>query len=94
MMDSRLHVDLGCKFRIHLESNPSTGYSWDATYDKGYIELEDEDYQRTSYAIGGGGVMEFTFIALKKGRTALIMRLKRPWEEEEIKILNFDIVIV
>jgi hypothetical protein len=31
---------------------------------------------------------------LKKGRTALIMRLKRPWEEKEIKILNFDIVIV
>lgn len=93
MTDPRLQVDLGYEFRIHLESNPSTGYSWDAIYDKEFIELKGEDYQRTSFAIGGGGVMEFTFIALKKGRTTLIMRLRRPWEEEVVRILNFDVVI-
>jgi inhibitor of cysteine peptidase len=94
MIESKLQVDLGCEFRIHLESNPSTGYSWEAVYDKECIELKDEDYQRTSFAIGGGGVMEFTFIALKKGRTTLTMRLRRPWEEEVIKILHFDVVII
>jgi inhibitor of cysteine peptidase len=86
-------IGLGDVLTIRLESNPTTGYSWEASFDEEYVRFMGEDYQRTSMAIGGGGIVELTFLALKEGKTMITMRLKRPWEDDTIKILNYDVKI-
>lgn len=83
----------GKEFYISLESNPSTGYLWDAIFDRSSLELVNREYHRSSTAIGGGGVTVLTFNPKTMGRAVLEMRLKRSWEEDAIKILRYEIVI-
>ena len=83
----------GKKFHISLESNPSTGYLWEAIFDGSGLELVGKDHHSSSNAIGGGGVTELTFMPKTPGRVVLEMRLKRPWEGEVIKTLRYEIVI-
>ncbi|MGD0816964.1 MAG: protease inhibitor I42 family protein [Methanomassiliicoccales archaeon] len=93
MTIARKLVGKGEKFDISLEENPTTGYVWEATYDKSYIGLLKKIHQRTTDAIGGGGRTLFTFVALQEGNTVLRLRLVRPWEGKEIETLDYDIVI-
>jgi inhibitor of cysteine peptidase len=94
MSSSEVRTGLGEVFTVKLESNPTTGYSWSVEYDRDVLELVSEDYQRMSMAIGGGGYAIFNFLPLRCGRTTVIMRYKRPWEDEAIKIMRFFVEVV
>ena len=82
---------------IALESNPTTGYSWEASYDETMLELVEETYELGEYAkqglIGAGGTELFRFKALKSGEVKITMDYKRPWEQESIdqKIFTVDV---
>ena len=82
---------------IALESNPSTGYSWEASYDQAQLELVDENYEPGQNAqqglIGAGGTEIFRFKALKSGQTQITMSYKRSWETEvlEQKVFTVDV---
>ena len=82
---------------IALESNPSTGYSWQASYDESMLELVEESYELGEYAkiglLGAGGTKLFRFKELKKGEAEITMVYKRPWETEilEQKVFTVDI---
>lgn len=89
MSSSEVHTKLGEVFTVQLESNPTTGYSWTAEYDQDILELMSEGYERSSMMIGGGGHALFIFLSLKRGRTTITMRYRRPWEDEAIKIMRF-----
>ncbi len=92
-MELTRNLGMGEEFAISLEENPTTGYRWEASFDSSFIELTDKKYQRKGRAIGGGGTIEFKFLPLKLGKTALQLRLLRSWEGEAIKVLNYEIVI-
>jgi len=82
---------------IALESNPTTGYSWEAVYDETMLELVEETYELGEYAkqdvVGTGGTELFRFKALESGEVEITMVYKRTWEEEGIdqKIFTIDV---
>jgi inhibitor of cysteine peptidase len=81
-------IDIGVnqEFVIALGSNPTTGYSWQASYDQSVLELVEKTYKPGKEAkegvVGAGGVEYFRFKALKTERTQITLVYKRPWEEE------------
>ena len=70
---------------IALESNPTTGYSWQASYDETILELVEESYELGEYAkqglVGAGGTELFRFRVMKSGQAEITMVYKRSWEE-------------
>ena len=82
---------------IALESNPTTGYSWEASYDETMLELVEETYELGEYAqqgvVGAGGTELFRFRALKTGEVEITMVYKRSWEVEALdqKVFTVDI---
>ncbi|MCJ7763899.1 MAG: protease inhibitor I42 family protein [Dehalococcoidales bacterium] len=82
---------------IALESNPTTGYSWEASYDETRLELVEETYELGDYAeqglVGAGGTELFRFKALKSGEAKITMDYKRSWETEVLGQKVFTIEV-
>jgi inhibitor of cysteine peptidase len=82
---------------IALESNPTTGYSWQASCDSTILELVEEAFELGIYAkeniVGAGGTQLFRYKALKSGEAEIIFVYKRSWEPEilDIKVFTVDI---
>jgi inhibitor of cysteine peptidase len=80
-------IDIGVnqEFVIALGSNPTTGYSWQASYDETMLELVGGHSKYKEEAkkglVGAGGVECFQFKALKSARTIITMVYKKLWEE-------------
>ena len=85
--DSGRSIDINTnrQFVIALGSNPTTGYSWQESYDEGMLELMEKTYKPGKEAkqglVGTGGVEYFRFKTLKTGETEITLVYKRPWEE-------------
>lgn len=82
---------------IALDSNPTTGYSWQASYDEAMLELVEETYELGEFAkqglFGAGGTELFRFKALKKGEVEITMVYKRSWEEEILQQKVFTVEV-
>jgi len=82
---------------IALESNPTTGYSWEANYDETMLELVEETYELGEYAklgvVGAGGTELFHFKALESGESEITMVYKRSWEELALEQKVFTIEV-
>jgi inhibitor of cysteine peptidase len=87
-------IKVNQSFMIALESNPTTGYSWEADFDQEYLSLAEPEYITDQpEMIGSGGVEKFTFTGLKAGVTEITMNYKRPWEEKSIETQVFKVTI-
>ena len=93
MSTQKLNVRLGIEFLIELPSNRTTGYKWEANYDKILLQLLTSNYKRISDRTGGGGIESFTFMPCKKGSTLIRMLYKRPWEEMNAKEVLYSVTI-
>jgi len=80
-----INIGVNQQFVIALGSNPTTGYSWQVSYDKTMLELMEKTYKPGKEAkqgkVGAGGTEFFRFKALKMGETEISLVYKRPWEE-------------
>lgn len=88
------NVELDEQFQISLDSNPSTGYSWEADYDPEYLELISEEYvpdNTGGIVLGGGGSEIFTFQALKVGQTTITFNYQMG--SQPVDTLQYDIRI-
>jgi inhibitor of cysteine peptidase len=82
------------KFQIKLPENPSTGFSWEASFDSNFLTLESRNYvDGGTGRRGGGGVAIFSFVPLKEGNTSLAFRYKRPWEKTVEQEKSFHVTI-
>ncbi len=91
-----IEVKVGQEFIIALESNPTTGYSWQAEFDDSVLKLVESKYERTPAEegmVGVGGTQSFEFQALKEGKAEVTMIYKRSWEESPIESKVFTINI-
>ncbi len=70
------------QFSIKLKSNPSTGFSWGASYDTDFIELVNSTFipPQDSALVGTDGEEVFTFKAAKAGETKIEFIYSRKWE--------------
>ncbi|MEN6553376.1 MAG: protease inhibitor I42 family protein [Methanobacterium sp.] len=88
-------VKVNKEFRVILESNPTTGYSWTAKFDPNYIKLVNSKYvpyKTSNNVVGSGGVQIFTFKAIKKGFSRITFEYQRSWETvPPIKVETYNI---
>ena len=80
-----IEIGVGNRFIIALESNPTTGYQWEANFNESFLELvldEFETGETEEGMVGVGGEQKLTFEGLKTGETELTLTYKRPWEED------------
>lgn len=80
-----LEAQIGEIFDISLESNPSTGFSWQARYDQDYFELVDQRFETSSELIGAGGKEIFSFKALKLGDKFIDFDYLRTFEKDQVQ---------
>jgi inhibitor of cysteine peptidase len=82
---------------IALESNPTTGYSWQASFNTTGLELIEQTYELGDYAkegvVGAGGTELFRFKSLKNGTFTITFDYQRPWEDESIDQKVFDVEV-
>ena len=85
-------------FNIGVAANPTTGYQWDARFDKTFLELKAKNYRRDSSKpknfVGVGGTSTFTFVPLKAGETTIELQYKRPWEKKALRSKTLRIKIL
>lgn len=73
-------VRYGENFVIQLESNPSTGYQWNANYDISYLKLVSRTYQPYNSLVGSAGLERFEFQPVGRGQTTINFDYRRSWE--------------
>lgn len=89
-----MNATLNMDFTLMLESNPTTGYVWEATFDSALLELKKKDFQPSDVgSVGSGGREVFTFLPLRTGKTEIVMVRKRPWESTSVEERVFPILI-
>jgi inhibitor of cysteine peptidase len=91
-----IEVSAGSQFIIVLESNPTTGFKWEASFDTSLLKLTKSDYKQSETKpglVGAGGKEYFTFEGLKKGIDKIIMTYKRSWEQGSANQKVFNVVI-
>lgn len=89
-------VKRGQQFVIALGSNPTTGYSWEATYDEKILTLVEKTYEQGEQSkelVGAGGIEFFRFEAFRSGDTKIDLVYKRPWEGTVSLAKSFNVVI-
>lgn len=91
-----INTTVNQEFTIALDSNPTTGYNWEVSYDENMLSLEKEEYNPDAKApglLGAGGTQYYRFKALKVGETEITVTYKRSWETgyAEQKAFTVDI---
>jgi inhibitor of cysteine peptidase len=81
-----IETKIGEPFIIKLESNVTTGYSWRlAELEPGIVEKIGNVYKPTKTQdriVGSGGIEEWTFKAVAKGKVTITLEYVRPWEKD------------
>lgn len=75
----------GQNFTVTLDSNPSTGYQWEASSisNSELVRFVSSEFiQSDSGLVGAGGKQTLTFQALKAGKSTIVLDYARPWEKE------------
>ena len=81
-----MNARAGENFTISLESNPTTGYSWQLAkpLDEKIVQLVGSEYVPSKTdLVGAGGEEKWTFLAVKKGSTRVALEYVRSWEEDD-----------
>ena len=93
--DKTINTSVDKEFLIALDSNPTTGYDWELSYDESMLSLEYEEFstEKCPGLVGAGGTQYFAFKALKAGETKIETVYKRHWEEEIIDQREFTVNI-
>jgi inhibitor of cysteine peptidase len=80
-------LDAGQNLVVRLESNPSTGYSWEAIEIPGVLEgpsapTHEQDSEAEG-VVGAAGTDVFMFTASDNaGEGTLVLAYRRPWEQD------------
>lgn len=81
---SDVALKVGDTLTVELNSNPSTGYSWQVSQVDEKVLQQAGDAQfslgNKTPMPGAGGTQTFTFQAVGKGKTTLTLIYVRPWE--------------
>ncbi len=92
-----INANVNEEFVIALDSNPTTGYSWQESYNQSFLKLVDKKYEQSPGSegtVGSGGTEYFRFKALKAGETKITIGYSRPWESKppaEMKVFTIKI---
>lgn len=88
-----IRAAVGETFAIALAGNPTTGYTWQAAVDPGYLELVGETFEPAGEGVGSGGQEVFHFRALAPGTSEINYEYRRPWDKKARESRQFRIEI-
>lgn len=80
-----IKTEIGSEFIIALDSNPTTGYSWDFAdeFDPTILTLLNARFQPPETQLkGAGGTQYWTFRTIKKGKTGISLKYFRSWKKD------------
>jgi inhibitor of cysteine peptidase len=95
----QITVNQGDTITLTLESNPTTGYSWQVTETDNGILVQDGDpeYKQSSSSeglVGAGGTETFHFKMIGTGTATLELGYLRPWESvPPVETFSLQIVV-
>ena len=91
----QIEIGVGEQFIIALDSNPTTGYSWEAKFDEDFLRLVQDEFKpaEDKDLVGAGGEQRFTFEGANIGKTKVTLTYKRSWEEGFIDQKVFEVWI-
>lgn len=84
---------VGHNFVISIDSNPTTGHTWQPDYEKSALQLVDSKFIPQSNLLGSAGRQEFEFKPLKAGTFTIEMTYKRSWEKESVRTARWIIEV-
>ena len=96
---STVTLEVGQTLILTLESNPTTGYSWElAEFDEAVLKLVSYDYVPDEHPpgmVGVGGKDIWYFQAQSQGSTTLHLEYVYSWEEgvEPVKTFTVQVVV-
>ncbi|MBN2831500.1 MAG: protease inhibitor I42 family protein [Candidatus Omnitrophica bacterium] len=82
--DKVIRARLGENFTITLESNATTGYTWEFSkpLDKEFVRLTNTFYEtKETGLVGAPGKQVWIFEALKTGTVTIAFEYIRPWDK-------------
>ena len=97
---NRVELKKGQTLVVTLESNPSTGYSWEVAEGMGTVlqQQGEAEFQPAKTGdqqlVGAGGSETLRFEAAAAGETTLKLVYHRPWEKEVEPLETFSIEVV
>jgi inhibitor of cysteine peptidase len=91
--DNVIQTRVNEEITIVIESNPSTGYSWQPQFNEERLELIGSDFVSESRTMGSGGVEVFRFLTKRAGKEEIKMSYKRQWEHKPVKEITYRIRI-
>ncbi len=92
-----VNTGVGQEFTIALESNISTGYSWQAKFDPSILNLVNNEYKAGDTTgmnvVGSSGTQYFYFKPVKSGQAVITFTYYRPWETPtaQDQVQNFNV---
>ena len=93
----QIEIAVGGSITVTLDSNATTGYSWEfkGISNPAILEKTDNKYEApTTGLMGAGGKEVWTFKALKAGTTTLSMEYSQPWEGGQKGANSFNVTVV
>ena len=88
-----INLAVGQSYTVVLDSNPTTGYSWKATYDGSKLELVAQEFTPASTALGAAGQEHIEFKALAKGTSEVNFAYQRPWEGNAERVVTYQFIV-
>jgi inhibitor of cysteine peptidase len=92
--EETIEAQVNRTFKIIVDSNPSTGYTWKSVFDKKMLKLEKSVYIRPEQQIPGkGGKQTYVFRPIKAGTTTIELQYARKWEKHPAKIKKYSVIV-
>lgn len=89
--DRSICLEVGDTLKVVLQGNPTTGYTWNLSpLETHSLSLVEKSYKPSSSRCGAGGTYTFTFSAISKGTTTLVLTNSRSWEKGIPPIQTFE----
>jgi inhibitor of cysteine peptidase len=92
--DRRVSVQLGGRFVLELESNPTTGYRWEPEFDTGMLRLASHRFEPGADRPGAGGRQRFEFEGTRVGRAPLRFHYRSTWRAGTARELEYDVAVL
>ena len=96
-MKTDYEIKVGESFQFELDTNPSTGYSWNWSNQQSVsiVELTDKKFiSNRPNGPGAGGMETWFFKGLKSGSDILKLEYKRGWETgPAVKVISINVTV-
>lgn len=82
----------GEKLTLVVDTPAASGYSWVAEFDEDKLKLIETKHDYNSERIGGSAKTHYTFEATQPGEYRISLTLKRSWEKESAKRVEYIVI--